>query len=126
MKLTVSKKNVSEDTGIVYLLEIVIEDKTLVKIGITTRKIEDRVVEILTSCFHAYRRFPSCYPKKYTKTENIFSKEAMLHKYFEDRRYTFQKKFQGHTEFFDIPLDEAVDAYERVLKGEDINASKPN
>ena len=123
LKFKVNSKDLGEDPGIVYLLEIAMEEKTVVKIGVTTRKIEERVVEILTSAFHQYRTFYACYPKRFKKTTEIFKKEAMLHRYFADRRYKPQKIFGGCTELFDIPLDEAVEVYERVLKGEDVNAS---
>lgn len=124
MNFKVSKKDVAEDKGIVYLLEMHMDDKVLVKIGVTSRKVEERVVEILTSFFQKYRYFPYCRPKRFKKTEGIYKKEAMLHKYFEDKRYKTQHVFGGCTEMFDIGLDEAVDAYERVLAGEDINESK--
>ena len=117
----VSTKAVSSEKGILYILLVHLEDKDLVKIGITTRpKIEDRVVEILTSIFQQYRRFPYCYPKRFKKTDKILDKEARLHKYFEDYKYTTEHSFSGHTEFFDIELDIVVDAYERLLKGEDL------
>ena len=117
----VSTKAIEKDKGILYILLVHLEDKDLVKIGITTRsKIEDRVVEILTSIFQQYRRFPYCYPKRFKKTDKILDKEARLHKYFEDYRYTTEHPFSGHTEFFDIDLDIVVDAYERLLKGEDL------
>lgn len=125
MNFKVSTKNVQEDKGIVYLLEIHMEEKILVKIGITSRpKIEDRVTEILVSIFKSYRYFPYLRPKRFTKTSDIMTKEAMLHKYFEERRYITEHKWGGSTEVFDIPLDEAVEVYERVLKGEDINESR--
>ena len=117
----VSTKAVSSEKGILYILLVRLEDKDLVKIGITTRpKIEDRVVEILTSIFKKYRNFPYCYPKRFKKTDNLLDKEARLHKYFEDYKYTTEHSFSGHTEFFDIELDTVVDAYERLLKGEDL------
>ena len=126
MKLKVSKKAIAEDEGIVYVLLTKMEDKDLVKIGITTRsKIEDRVVEILSSAFKKYREFFYCYPKRFTKTTDIFAKEAMLHRYFDDRRYETKHKFGGCTEMFDVPLDEVVDAYERVLAGENLDEVQP-
>ena len=113
----VSRGLVKEDEGIVYLLEIHLEDKVLVKIGITQRKIEERVVEILASIFQKYRLFPYCRPKRFKKTDRIFEKEAELHRYFKDRSYKTEHKFGGSSEMFDIPLDEAVEVYEKVLKG---------
>lgn len=113
-----------EPTEIVYLLEIHMEEKVLVKIGITSRQIGVRVSEILLSAFGPYREFFYCRPKRYKKTTDMVGKEAMLHRYFEDRRYKTKFAFGGSTEFFDIPLDEAVEVYERVLAGEDVNEGR--
>ena len=117
----VSTKTLNTKEGILYILLIKLEDKDLVKIGITTRpKIEDRVVEILTSIFQKYRRFPYCYPKRFKKTSDPLDKETRLHKYFEDYKYTTEYPFSGHTEFFDIELDIVVDAYDKLLRGEEL------
>lgn len=123
MKFTVNNK-LEEDEGIVYLVLFNLDDKELVKIGITTRKIEDRVSEILVSIFKAYREFPYCRPKRFRKTTDIFEKESILHNYFKDRKYTPEKTFSGSSEFFDIPLDEAVIVYERLLAGEPLDDSE--
>ena len=77
--------------GILYVILIELEGKPLVKIGVTHRSIEDRVVEILTSIF---------------------------------KRYTTAKKFSGHTEFFDVPLEDVVTAYEKLLSGKDKPVAK--
>jgi hypothetical protein len=117
----VSTKNMKEDEGIVYLLEIELEDRLLVKIGVTARKkVEDRVVEILTGIWKKYRIFPRCYVKRYRKTSEIFNKETILHRYFKDYQYETKHIFGGSTEMFDISLDSAVEAYEKVLKGEQL------
>lgn len=123
MKFKVGKV-AEERTEIVYLLEIHMEDKVLVKIGITSRSVGERAAEILLSAFGPYREFFYCRPKRYRKTTDMLGKEAMLHKYFEDRRYKTKFAFGGSTEIFDIPLDEAVEVYERVLDGEDVNESR--
>ena len=122
LRFKTSTKYLDKNDGMVYLLEIHLEDKVLVKIGITSRnKIEDRVTEISVGIFKSYRFFPYIRPKRFKKTTEITTKESMLHTYFKDRRYTTQYQFGGHTELFDVPLDEAVEMYERVLNGEDIN-----
>lgn len=119
MKLFVNKQaeGLDDDCGIVYLVLFELDGKQLVKIGVTTRAIEDRVSEILVSIFKGYREFPYCRPKRFRKTFNIFEKEALLHEYFAKYRYTPDKKFSGSTEFFDVPLDEVVKAYEHLLEG---------
>lgn len=120
MKIKVSTQpaTLEEDYGILYLVHFHLEGKDLVKIGITTRKIEDRVSEILVSIFKKYREFPFARPKRFQKTANIFELEATLHKHFAKYRYQTEKVFSGSTEFFDAPLDLVVEVYERLLAGE--------
>lgn len=116
MKITVKKdKALQEDFGILYLVHFKLDDKDLVKIGVTSRNIEDRVSEILVSIFKTYREFPYCRPKRFRKTADMFEKEAILHQHFKDRNYSPKKPFSGSTEFFEIPLDEAVRVYEYLL-----------
>ena len=115
--LTVTKAQPDGESGILYVLLFELEGKPLVKIGVTTRTIEERVSEILVSIFKKYRRFPYCYPKRFSKTSDIFYKESQLHEHFADRSYKPAKKFSGYTEFFDVPLDEVVEAYENIIRG---------
>lgn len=124
MKIRISKDapSVEEDYGILYVVLFRLEDKDLIKIGITTRKIEDRVSEILVSIFKKYREFPFCYPKRFQKTPNVFEMEATLHKHFKEYHYKPEKVFSGSTEFFDVPLDLVVEAYERLLAGEPLES----
>ena len=102
------------------MLDIEVDGKRVVKIGVTSRRIEERVCEILTSHFHAYRYFCYCRPKRYRKVDNPYEKEAELLKYFKARKYESEKKFGGSTELVDVTLDEAVETYERLLGGIDI------
>jgi hypothetical protein len=102
--------------GILYVLLFELEGKTLVKIGVTTRSIEERVAEILVSMFTKYRMFPYCYPKRFRTTEDIFGKEKKLHKMFEEHKHVTSKKFSGYTEFFDVDVDEVVKEYDKLIK----------
>ena len=99
-----------------------IEDKTIYKIGLTTRlKIEERVVEILASVFQSYRVFPRCYPKRFQRTTDIYEKEAALHYHFSLCSYKPFSAFSGSTELFDIEDKEyLLEMYARCLAGEDI------
>lgn len=114
------EKNVN---GILYILYIDLEDKQLQKIGVTRRlRIEERVSEILCSIFTPYRVFPRCYPKRFSRTTDIFEKESMLHRYFSSCRYVPASSFSGSTEVFTgIDEDHLLEMYERVLLGEDID-----
>lgn len=120
MKVSKNDKSIEEDLGILYLVYFELEDKQLVKIGVTSRTIEERVSEILISIFRKYREFPYCRPKRFRKTGDVYEKEALLHKYFSDYQYEPKNKFSGSTEFFDIPLDDVVKVYEALLNGDDI------
>ena len=107
----------SDDSGILYLLVIKLDCGTEVyKVGVTKRKVEERVAEILTSFWVSYRYFPYCYPKRFKTTSNVYDKEACMHKDLKDYKYTFDKSFGGHTEFFSgIPLDVLLEKYESVI-----------
>lgn len=123
MNLTINKSQVVK-AGILYLLHIKLEDKDLVKVGVTCRdKIEDRVEEILRAIFVKYRYYPFCYPKRFRRVESVYDKEAQLHKLLEEYKYKTGYKFSGCTEFFDIPLDEAVAKYEELLDEDKSNDS---
>lgn len=101
--------------GILYVILIELEGKPLVKIGVTHRRIEDRVSEILVGIFKKYREFPYCKPKRFKVTSNTYEKEKTLHKHFSEYRYQPSKKFGGSTEFFDIPLEDVVEVYDKLL-----------
>ena len=121
---SVEKDIEDESAGILYLLYFKLDDDThLVKIGITQRpKIQDRVCEILSSFFMSYRYFPYCYPKRFKKTSEVFKKEAMMHEYYKECNYKFDKKFGGYSEFFLVKdLEELLELYQKVLDGEDVN-----
>ena len=126
IKLKVGRELVSEKgDGIVYLLYMWVDDLMVVKIGVTTRKVEERVVEILTSYWQQYRVFPKLYPKRFKKTSEILSKEQMLHEYFRDKQYEFEKKFDGSTEYFVIDdEEELLRVYADCLEGVDINGEE--
>jgi hypothetical protein len=116
-----TEKVLSEYDGIVYILVLEIDGKTVYKIGITQRKIEERVVEILTSFWKSYRYFPKCYPKRFKKTTDIFSKEAQLHYHFANVRHEPEYVTDGCSEFFEIDdLEYLLDVYARCLGGEDV------
>ena len=108
--------------GILYVILVEMDGKSLVKIGVTHRKIEDRVSEILVGIFKKYREFPYCRPKRFITTANPYKKEKDLHNYFAKFNYQPSKKFSGSTEFFDVPLDDVVAVYDRTVKK---SAAKP-
>lgn len=120
MKISKVTSAKSETSGILYVIYFELEGKPLVKIGVTTRKIEERTSEILVDIFKKYREFPYCKPKRFKTTDNVYDKEGLLHKYFDEYRYCTLHKFGGSTEFFDVPLEDVVKVYEELLDGKDI------
>lgn len=117
----VTKAVKTDSEGIVYILILDIGEDTVYKIGITKRKIEERVIEILLSFFKSYRYFPKCYPKRFKSTDSIFDKEAQLHYHFAKVKYKPEHKTDGSNELFIIDdLDYLLDVYARCLEGEDI------
>ena len=116
IKLDTSK--VVNSSGILYMLLIDLEDKRLVKFGFTCREhVEDRICEILTSCWKTYRVFPRCETKRFRTVDNVEAKEALLLEFFKEFRYETKNKFSGSTELFDLDVGIAVEAYRRVLDG---------
>lgn len=124
IKLKASKPLEFKNEGLLYVLYLWHEEQLIIKIGVTSRKIEERVVEILTSYYHRYRVFPKLYPKRFRNTENVYGKEAMLHRYFAEKKHEFDKVFNGSTEFFiGIDEDELLRVYDDVMDGVDVNDS---
>lgn len=114
---------VVDGKGLLYLLEIEVEGKIVQKIGITRRKIEDRVVEILTSYFKVWRYFPYVRPKRYRTVDEVFKKEALLLEFFKDYKVNASKTFGGCTELVDVDLQLVVDVYEEVVVTGGISAN---
>tara|TARA_R110000744_G_scaffold147612_5_gene260578 strand:+ start:2207 stop:2623 length:417 start_codon:yes stop_codon:yes gene_type:complete len=108
-------KTTKTKSGILYVILVELEGKSLVKIGVTHRRIEDRVSEILVGIFKKYREFPYCRPKRFGTTRDTYKKEKALHKHFSAYSYVPSKKFSGSTEFFDIPLEDVVKVYDTIV-----------
>ena len=118
MKFAVSKDLGKE--GMVYLLEIDVDGKMVQKIGITTRKIEDRVVEITASYFKGRRYFPFVRPKRFRKANDILDKEQSILEWCKEYKFTPEKRFQGSSELLDMNLDVLVTLYEQVIEGREL------
>jgi hypothetical protein len=105
------------DKGILYLLELHMEDTILIKIGITFRSIESRVLEILSAVHDKYRYYPHCKQLRFKKVDNPLSKEEILHNYFCDYNYRPKHEFSGYTELFAVDRNVAKEAYDKLLDG---------
>lgn len=118
------KKRSKSKAGILYILVFRLKcGLEVVKIGITTRSIEERMAEVLISFFLQYRYVPECTPKRFTRLEDVADKEKQMHKEFSEYSYEFDKKFSGFSEFFTgVELDTLVDYYDTNYKGKPIEA----
>ena len=119
---------VVEDEGILYLIEMDVDGKRVVKIGLTRRAtIDERLVEIALAHFKAYRQINYMRPKRFRKTSNVSQKEQLLLGYFSSRSYVSEKPFTGHTELVDVDIMEVVTKYEEIIdvKDCDLQALRP-
>ncbi len=136
--LRVSKRRVQKSTstnirekGIVYILKMWLGNKDALelvyKIGITTRRIEDRMMELSVDHFRVYRYMPMMYPKKFTKTSCYFQMETELHQMYAAHRYYPDQKIDGGTELFTIPdEDKLLKDYETLIeKYKDAKTPRP-
>lgn len=115
--IKISRKLLKEE-GVVYVLEIELNGVNLIKIGMTTRLVEERVCEILTSIWKKYRVFPRCVVHRFTKVPNPLDIEVKLHGIFKGDRYKVEKSFSGSTEIFLLDVQVVKDKYDELVKNE--------
>ena len=109
-----------EDEGILYLIEMDVDGKRVVKIGLTRRAtIDERLAEIALAHFKAYRQINYMRPKRFRKTSNVLKKEQLLLGYFSSRRFVSEKPFTGHTELIDVDIMEVIQKYEEIIDVKD-------
>lgn len=103
------KKAKSDGYGRVYVHKFELEDgPVLWKVGMCeSNRTLDRLMEVLRSFFITYRYIPKTRLRKDKKTLVPKLLEKHMHEVLADYKYSFDKKFDGHTEFF-IDLDETV------------------
>ena len=112
--------DIVEDEGILYLIEMDVDGKRVVKIGLTRRPtIDDRLAEIAIAHFKAYRQINYMRPKRFRKTSNVLQKEQLLLGYFADRKYESALHFSGCTELVDVDIMEVVQKYEEIIDVKD-------
>ena len=84
------------------------DDTTIWKVGMThSARATDRMFEVLRSFFTTYRYVPRCELRRDKKVLIPRLVEKHLHELLVEWKYTFDKPFDGHTEFFK-DLDEEV------------------
>ena len=118
-------ENVGKLDGILYILELDVDGKRVVKVGLTRRdNICERVCEITTSYFQQYRYFPYVRPKRFRHVANVYAKEQYILKYFRDKKYKSEKKFSGCEELLDVDVEQVVQVYEQLIEEDYANTKK--
>ena len=119
--LTVGKK--VEAKRRLYLFNIEMPSgMKCVKIGVASHESSlDRMMTVNRSIFQKYR----CTAKigiardREVPADKCFKYETILHHFFKDYQYTPPVKFDGSTELFAIPIEDAKQALEAVIEGEE-------
>ena len=104
-----------------YLMEITLPSKmVVVKIGVASGgNSTSRMMQIVESIYQKLRRTPMVYIKRDREVpaDMVFKYESMLHQFFKAYQYESKTRWDGVTECFTIPLEDAVQAYEAVIEG---------
>ena len=91
-----------------------------VKIGVASGESSvDRMFQVNRDYFMKYRTCFSCKISRdrVVPADECFKMESILHKFFSNYNYTPKIKFDGSTELFTIPIEDAIQAYELVIEG---------
>lgn len=111
------KCSVEKDNNLVYILKVQLATgQVLYKIGVSKEKRHmDRMMEVLKDFFIKYRYVPFTSMKRFRVFPDAYEVERLLHTRYKDCRHTFDKKFCGSTEFFEIS-DECnlIEAYDEL------------
>ena len=103
-----------------YLLEMEVEGERMLKIGITSKKFEERLQSIAMSIYNKHRYVPWIRPKRFRKVDSALVKEQKLLEYFKEYKFETEKQWGGYTETIQLDMDIVVEAYEKVVKGEEL------
>ena len=104
-----------------YLLDIELPSGLkLVKIGKASgNSAKERMLQINGSIFDKFRCTAKISIKRDREVdaEHVFTFENTLHKFFCNYKYDTKHKWDGCTECFCVPLEDATQAYELVIEG---------
>jgi len=80
---------------------------------------KERMLQINGSIFDKFRTTAMISIKRDREVpeDMVFKYETVLHRFFCDYQYNSKHKFDGVSECFAIPLEDAVQAYEAVIEG---------
>lgn len=120
---SLAEEYMGKETGYVYVMEYRFKSKgnykTLYKIGITRNEPIDRMLQVSRSFFQIRRYVPESRLVRMRKVPSFMELESKLHTIYKEFNYSFNFKFDGSTEFFDMDLDKLLDGYDDLvpLKG---------
>jgi len=104
-----------------YLFEITFESgMKVVKIGKASgRSSVDRMMQIQRDFFNKCRTTFLCRIRRDRPIDKdlVFKYEAEMHKFFREYQYKAPVEFDGHTECFAIPIEDAIKVYEYLEAG---------
>ena len=113
--------NVPKKKQRLYLMEITLPSGfTVIKLGKASGpSSKERMLQICSSIYDKFRRTPMVYIKRDREvaTEDVFKLETILHRFFADYKYETKHKFDGVTECFTIPLEDAQVTFDLVVEG---------
>lgn len=124
-RASVSKDQEDSEFGRLYVIKLVLKDGTEVhKVGMcNSARSTDRMMEVLRSFFMQYRYVPYAELRRDKKVRIPYIVENYMHNLLDEHRFSFDKKFDGCTEFFEIDEDAFLDyldnfEYGELLRGE--------
>ncbi len=83
-----------------------IDGQVFWKIGITTRRIGDRIAEIVMSMFQVLRYIPMTKAKKFSSSPGYEKIELAMHKKYKKNKYRMPDGISGKTEYFRFDTEE--------------------
>ena len=119
MIFKLDRKSVKEeplDRGIVYLLVMDLDERQVIKIGMTKRKrVDDRVAEILLAMWHKYRYIPRTVVARYSTVDKPLDMEQELLRYFSEYSVDMEHSFGGSKEFIQHDIALVKEKYDELL-----------
>ena len=105
-----------------YLMKITLPTgMEVIKVGVSSGvSSKERLLQICSGIYDKYRSTPmiKLLRDREVDADSVFKYETILHQYFADYRYKTKKVFDGVTEMFVIPPDDAIQAYMAVIEGQ--------
>ena len=108
------------DSGTVYVLSIKLGDVLVYKVGMTTKTVGRRVLQIVESVYHSgYGYFPEVHVLYAEKTLLHRKVENTIHGVLDEYRWDSEYVFSGSTECFVCSRKEVADAYRLCIDSDE-------